>query len=193
MVHLAIDHDGGRRVEEIVSVPGRVENDTIETEPLFARSPGRLCSLSRVPRRSPARSHSWLLTFPLRRCGAERVADNASWPAEAVERHIYDNGEGTRLASVSYRAMPVSTRVHYTPPRMGVPVQTTPVGIGINAIMANAETNLTVGQQGRLTALRREPVGVFLTLLNAGRLPAPTYTVRSAHQLVTDRRNRVTP
>jgi len=35
VVHLGIGHDGVRRVEEIVGVPGRVENDVIETEPLF--------------------------------------------------------------------------------------------------------------------------------------------------------------
>jgi pilus assembly protein CpaF len=35
VVHLRIDNQGVRRVNEIVAVPGRVENDTIETEPLF--------------------------------------------------------------------------------------------------------------------------------------------------------------
>jgi pilus assembly protein CpaF len=35
VVHLGIGHDGVRRVEEIVGVPGRVENDVIEAEPLF--------------------------------------------------------------------------------------------------------------------------------------------------------------
>ena len=37
VVHLGIDDDGVRRVEEIVAVPGRVENDVIETEPVFVR------------------------------------------------------------------------------------------------------------------------------------------------------------
>ena len=37
VVHLGIGHDGVRRVEEIVAVPGRVENDVIETEPIFVR------------------------------------------------------------------------------------------------------------------------------------------------------------
>jgi pilus assembly protein CpaF len=42
VVHLGIDNDGVRRVEEIVAVPGRVETDTIETEALFVRREGRL-------------------------------------------------------------------------------------------------------------------------------------------------------
>lgn len=37
VVHLGIDTAGVRRVNEIVSVPGRVENDIIETEPIFER------------------------------------------------------------------------------------------------------------------------------------------------------------
>jgi pilus assembly protein CpaF len=37
VVHLGIDPDGVRRVDEIVAVPGRVEADVIETESLFSR------------------------------------------------------------------------------------------------------------------------------------------------------------
>ncbi|MCW2832302.1 MAG: type secretion system protein [Nocardioides sp.] len=37
VVHLGIDAQGVRRVNEIVSVPGRVENDIIEIEPIFER------------------------------------------------------------------------------------------------------------------------------------------------------------
>lgn len=37
VVHLGIDGQGTRRVNEIVAVPGRVENDVIETETIFAR------------------------------------------------------------------------------------------------------------------------------------------------------------
>ena len=37
VVHVGIDTDGVRRVNEVVSVPGRVENDVIETEPVFVR------------------------------------------------------------------------------------------------------------------------------------------------------------
>jgi pilus assembly protein CpaF len=51
VVHLAIDHAGARRVEEMVSVPGRVENDVIETEPLFALRDGRLRRLAGLPPR----------------------------------------------------------------------------------------------------------------------------------------------
>jgi pilus assembly protein CpaF len=38
VVHLATDPQGVRRVEEIVAVPGRVENDVIEIEPVFVRT-----------------------------------------------------------------------------------------------------------------------------------------------------------
>lgn len=37
VVHLGIDHTGVRRVNEVVAVPGRVENDVIETEAIFVR------------------------------------------------------------------------------------------------------------------------------------------------------------
>ncbi len=50
VVHLDIDGAGLRRVEEIVAVPGRVEADTIETEPLFVRRGGEL---RRAPGRPP--------------------------------------------------------------------------------------------------------------------------------------------
>ena len=43
VVHLGIDADGRRRVREIVGVPGRVEADVIETEPLFVQRDGDLC------------------------------------------------------------------------------------------------------------------------------------------------------
>lgn len=42
VVHLGIDAQGVRRVNEIVSVPGRVENDVIEVEPIFERVGGTL-------------------------------------------------------------------------------------------------------------------------------------------------------
>lgn len=37
VVHLGLGHDGVRRVNEIVAVPGRVESDVIEVEPIFQR------------------------------------------------------------------------------------------------------------------------------------------------------------
>jgi pilus assembly protein CpaF len=40
VVHLGIDAQGVRRVNEIVGVPGRVENDIIETESIFDRVGG---------------------------------------------------------------------------------------------------------------------------------------------------------
>ena len=42
VVHLALDARGRRRVQEIVGVPGRVENDIIEVEQIFATSHDRL-------------------------------------------------------------------------------------------------------------------------------------------------------
>ena len=42
VVHLGIDSAGVRRVNEIVAVPGRVENDIVETEPVFVRKGGDL-------------------------------------------------------------------------------------------------------------------------------------------------------
>ena len=51
VVHLDIDHEGVRRVREIVAVPGRVENDVIETEPLFVRRDDRLQRVHGMPPR----------------------------------------------------------------------------------------------------------------------------------------------
>ena len=42
VVHLDLGAGGRRTVQEIVAVPGRTEGDTIETEPLYTRSDGRL-------------------------------------------------------------------------------------------------------------------------------------------------------
>ena len=42
VVHLALDPSGARRVVEIVAVPGRMEGDVIETEPVFEWREGRL-------------------------------------------------------------------------------------------------------------------------------------------------------
>lgn len=51
VVHLALDPGGMRRVVEIVGVPGRIEGDVIETEPIFEWREGRLArSLGLPPR-----------------------------------------------------------------------------------------------------------------------------------------------
>ena len=42
VVHLELDARGTRRVAEIVAVPGRIEQDVIETEPVFELRGGRL-------------------------------------------------------------------------------------------------------------------------------------------------------
>ncbi len=54
VVHLGIDSHGLRRVHEVVAVPGRVENDVIETEALFVR---RGDELVRAPGMPPRRDH----------------------------------------------------------------------------------------------------------------------------------------
>jgi pilus assembly protein CpaF len=51
VVHLGIDHAAVRRVNEIVAVPGRVENDIVETEPVFLRQAGDLVSTGGMPTR----------------------------------------------------------------------------------------------------------------------------------------------
>ncbi|WP_232677713.1 CpaF family protein [Nocardioides sp. R-C-SC26] len=50
VVHLGLDRQGVRRVDEIVAVPGRVEHDVIEVEPLFIR---RGAELARTPGMAP--------------------------------------------------------------------------------------------------------------------------------------------
>ena len=52
VVHLGIDAAGVRRVNEIVAVPGRVENDNIETEAVFVREAGRLVRSRGMPPRA---------------------------------------------------------------------------------------------------------------------------------------------
>lgn len=54
IVHLGLGADGVRRVNEIVAVPGRVEQDVIETEPLFVREGERLLRTHGMPSRLDA-------------------------------------------------------------------------------------------------------------------------------------------
>lgn len=49
VVHLRMDPGGGRRVSEILSVSGRVENGVIETETLFVRRDGELTRTAGLP------------------------------------------------------------------------------------------------------------------------------------------------
>ncbi|MFN8194441.1 MAG: ATPase, T2SS/T4P/T4SS family [Nocardioidaceae bacterium] len=51
VVHLGIDAQGVRHVNEIVAVPGRAENDIIETEPIFERVDGELVRVGGMPPR----------------------------------------------------------------------------------------------------------------------------------------------
>ena len=49
MVHIGTDHDGARRVREVVAVPGRVEGDVVELEPVFVRRGDRLVRADGYP------------------------------------------------------------------------------------------------------------------------------------------------
>ncbi|CAA9379314.1 MAG: type II secretion system protein E [uncultured Nocardioidaceae bacterium] len=51
VVHLGVAADGRRRVREIVAVPGRVEADVIETEPIFHTTGSRLARAQGMPTR----------------------------------------------------------------------------------------------------------------------------------------------
>jgi pilus assembly protein CpaF len=51
VIHLGIDVHGVRRVHEIVGVPGRVENDIIETESIFERGGAELRRTNGMPPR----------------------------------------------------------------------------------------------------------------------------------------------
>ncbi|MCA1984207.1 CpaF/VirB11 family protein [Nocardioides nematodiphilus] len=51
VVHLGMDARGVRRVNEIVAVPGRVENDIIEAAPIFERRGADLLRGSGIPPR----------------------------------------------------------------------------------------------------------------------------------------------
>lgn len=51
VVHLGLDVSGVRRVNEIVAVPGRVESDVIEVEPIFERKDGHLTWTGGLPAR----------------------------------------------------------------------------------------------------------------------------------------------
>jgi pilus assembly protein CpaF len=51
VVQIALGGDGKRRVREIVAVPGRLEGDVIETEPLFVRRRSGLVRVQGMPPR----------------------------------------------------------------------------------------------------------------------------------------------
>jgi pilus assembly protein CpaF len=51
VVHLGLGPDGRRTVQEIVAVPGRVEGDVIETEPIFVRRGDELLRAAGTPPR----------------------------------------------------------------------------------------------------------------------------------------------
>ncbi|HEY9375869.1 MAG TPA: ATPase, T2SS/T4P/T4SS family [Jiangellaceae bacterium] len=49
VVHLATEPNGTRTVQEIVGVPGRVEGDVVELEPIFVRRGGQLVCIDGYP------------------------------------------------------------------------------------------------------------------------------------------------
>jgi pilus assembly protein CpaF len=49
VVHVGLDGDGRRRVREVVGVPGRVEQDMVETTDIFTRRDGRLVRAEGFP------------------------------------------------------------------------------------------------------------------------------------------------
>ena len=49
VVHLGLEHDGARRVREIVALPGRVEGDVVEIADLFVRRDGQLVRADGYP------------------------------------------------------------------------------------------------------------------------------------------------
>jgi pilus assembly protein CpaF len=58
IVHLGLGADGVRRINEIVAVPGRVEQEVIETEPLFVRDVDGLVRTHGMPSRMEAFSRA---------------------------------------------------------------------------------------------------------------------------------------
>jgi pilus assembly protein CpaF len=49
VVHVVLDHDGVRRVREVVALPGRVERDVVEVADLFTTQGGRLVRAGGFP------------------------------------------------------------------------------------------------------------------------------------------------
>lgn len=49
VVHVATEHDGTRSVREIVGVPGRVEGDVVELEPIFVQRGSQLVHMDGYP------------------------------------------------------------------------------------------------------------------------------------------------
>lgn len=68
VVHLGVDAEGVRRVNEIVGVSGRVESDVIETEPVFVRRGGGLARVGVPSRTGPFERAGIDLHAELTRC-----------------------------------------------------------------------------------------------------------------------------
>jgi len=70
IIHLGMGADGVRRVNEVVAVPGRVEHDVIETEPLFVREGERLVRTRGMPSRMEAFARAGIDVVGILRAGA---------------------------------------------------------------------------------------------------------------------------
>jgi pilus assembly protein CpaF len=49
VVHVMLDHDGARRVREVVALPGRVEGEVVEVADVFTTRHGRLVRADGYP------------------------------------------------------------------------------------------------------------------------------------------------
>jgi pilus assembly protein CpaF len=68
VVHVVLDHDGVRRVREVVALPGRVERDVIEIADIFTTRDGRLVRAEGYPPHPDRfRAHGFELAELLRR------------------------------------------------------------------------------------------------------------------------------
>lgn len=65
VIHLGVDRAGRRRVRDIVAVPGRVEVDIIETEPIFGQVGGRLERAPGMPPRAERFEQAGIDVFAL--------------------------------------------------------------------------------------------------------------------------------
>ena len=118
VVHLGIDRTGVRRVNEIVGVPGRVENDVIETETLFSRDGGELATAagcrpgsSASPASASTSARSWAADMGVLLGLAFGLGLLLIWSAFAVPARRAATGRGPgrlRAAARPGRASPAS-------------------------------------------------------------------------------------
>ncbi len=86
VVHVGIDVQGQRRTLEIAAVPGRVEQDLIEVEPLFGLVHGRLTRLSGLPPRAERFAQAGYDLHRLLHQDDDEVAEPAGAPLAELSR-----------------------------------------------------------------------------------------------------------